>query len=178
LLPFALEEVETIGAILATPVHSEESATRTVLSTTGRRAGLIHIAAHGSFRGDAPLFSHIDLADGPLTTADVFSLELNAGLVVLSACETGRTVVGGGDELTGITRAFLYAGAAGLLVSQWRVEDASTAGLMTRFYREVAQGTGTASALRTAQAASAADGTHPYFWAAFQLIGDDQVMKL
>lgn len=176
-LPYALEEVEAIGAILTAPVHREESARGTLLYTTGRRAGLIHIAAHGSFRGDAPLFSHIELADGPLTTADVFNLELRSGLVVLSACETGRAVVGGGDELAGITRAFLYAGASGLLVTQWRVEDVSTADIMSRFYEEVVQGTRTATALGKVQAASAAAHLHPYFWAAFQIIGDDRVIK-
>jgi CHAT domain-containing protein len=148
-----------------------------VLGRESRHARLIHIAAHGVFRPDAPLFSSIELADGPLTTADIFNLNLHTDLVTLSACETGRSVVGGGDELAGLMRAFLYAGAAGLLVSQWRVEDSSTAALMTDFYRAVAAGATGPAALRAAQAgfltgAMPQNGySHPFYWAGFQFIG-------
>jgi len=176
-LPFVLAEAESVGAVLGAPVCSEGAATRALLQEQGRRAAIIHVAAHGWFRPDAPLFSGIELADGLLSTADVFNLSLRASLVTLSACETGRAVVGGGDELAGLSRAFLYAGAAGLLVSQWRVDDASTAALMTRFYRELAGGAGPAAALRTAQTAlisgelAQSDHAHPFFWAGFQVVG-------
>jgi CHAT domain-containing protein len=92
-------------------------------------------------------------------------------------------VLGGGDELVGMARAFLYAGAAGLLVSQWRVDDGSTAGLMERFYRELTRGSGKAEALRAAQmehiasAGSGDDRSHPFFWAGFQIIGDNQGLR-
>jgi tetratricopeptide (TPR) repeat protein len=177
-LPSTLQEGAAVGAVLGAPVHTEEEATRSLLEKSGKSAGLIHIAAHGSFRPDAPLFSSIELADGPLTTADIFGLNLRAGLVTLSACETGRAVVGGGDELAGLARAFLYAGAAGLLVSQWRVDDASTAALMSGFYRALAAGNDRAGTLRTAQCGFL-DGSmlenghaHPFYWAGFQFIGD------
>ncbi len=182
-LPLTLAEAEAVGAVLQAPVYAEAEATRGRIERDGRRAALIHVAAHGQFRPDAPLFSRIELADGPLTTADIFDLNLNAALVTLSACETGRSVLGGGDELAGMARAFLYAGAAGLLVSQWRVDDAVTAELMTRFYGELAAGAGKASALRTAQVALISAGTpqnghaHPFFWAGFQLIGDDRALS-
>jgi CHAT domain-containing protein len=177
-LPFAIGEARSIATVLDTQPYLEAAATRTVLETEGRNADFIHIAAHGRFRQDAPLFSAIDLADGPLTTADVFGLELKARLVALSACETGRAVVGGGDELIGLTRAFLYAGAASLLVSQWRVDDASTARLMEDFYSELAKGKAPAIALRSAQVAFLHSFTtqtalrHPFYWAGFQIIGD------
>lgn len=178
-LPFTLTEAEAAARVIDAPLYGEATANRAVLRSQGGRASLIHIAAHGRFRADAPLFSAIELEDGPLTTADVFSLDLRAGLVTLSACETGRAVVGGGDELIGLARAFLYAGAAGLLVSQWRVEDSSTAALMTRFYQELAGGAGRAQALRTAQVACLQGERlenrreHPFFWAGFQIIGAD-----
>jgi tetratricopeptide (TPR) repeat protein len=179
-LPEVLAEAEVVGEHLGARVHAEAGATRVRLAEEGRRAALIHVAAHGQFRQDAPLFSSIQLADGPLTTADVFNLTLPAALVTLSACETGRAVLGGGDELVGLARAFLYAGVAGLLVSQWRVEDGSTAALMARFYAALRSGPliGHARALREAQVgflrAAARDGDgrdHPFFWAGFQLIG-------
>lgn len=183
-LPFALEEGEAVAKALRAPLHREEMATRALLESAGRRAGTIHIAAEGRFRADAPLFSHIELADGPLTTADVFNLELQAGLVTLSACETGRSLVGGGDALVGIARAFLYAGAASLLVSQWRAGDATASQLMARFYHALKQGAGAAEALRQAQIAFLSAGmpqngqAHPFLWAGFQITGDGKRLEL
>lgn len=177
-LPSVTDEAVAVGAVLRAIVRTEEMATRGALRSAGSNARTVHIAAHGRFRPDAPLFSAIELADGPLTVADVFSLRLRAELVTLSACETGRAVLGGGDELEGLARAFLYAGAGALVVSQWRVEDTTTAMLMARFYRAVAAGAGQAAALRTAQTAclnskDALPGrSHPLYWAGFQLIGD------
>lgn len=182
-LPFARTEAATVAAVLDSPVHEEAAATRSVLESDGQHADIIHIAAHGRFRPDAPLFSHIELADGPLTAIDIFNLDLRASLVSLSACETGRAVLGGGDELVGLTRAFLYAGAAGLLVSQWRVDDRSTAMLMARFYHELLQGAGAAAALRSAQAGMIGFEheddrySHPFFWAGFQFVGADQSVR-
>jgi CHAT domain-containing protein len=182
-LPYVLHEAETVAAVLGEPARVEQAATRTLLETEGRRARLIHIAAHGRFRADAPLFSQIELADGPLTAADIFGLDLRSALVTLSACETGRSVLGGGDELVGLARAFLYAGAAGLLVSQWRVDDAATASLMARFYRGLSRGVGGAEALRAAQMAHIdaampeSAHQHPFYWAGFQIIGADHTMQ-
>lgn len=182
-LPFAIEEATAVARVLGSSVYQEEAATRSLLETEGRRAGVIHIAAHGQFRPDAPLFSHVELADGPLTTADAFNLDLRAALVTLSACETGRAVLGGGDELAGLARAFLYAGASGLLLSQWRVDDAITAALMTHFYEGLAAGQGAASALRDAQVACISTGSHeggyqhPFFWAGFQITGGNAAIQ-
>jgi CHAT domain-containing protein len=176
-LPYTLDEAAAIGEVIAAPVHLESAATRALLAREGRTAGLIHIAAHGTFRPDAPLFSAVELGDGPLTTADVFNLDLRGALVTLSACETGRSIAGGGDELAGLARAFLYAGSAGLVVSQWRVEDSSTARLMTTFYELLTSGVGPAAALQSAQVASLSpsspncDRLHPLYWAGFQHIG-------
>lgn len=180
-LPHIEEETSAIAGVLSAEVYRDREATRSLLELESRTAGIIHIAAHGSFRPEAPMFSYIQLADGPLTTADVFQLKLRAALVTLSACDTGRVVLGGGDELIGLSRAFLYAGAAGLVVSQWRVDDHSTAALMERFYRHYSQrraSRGPANALRAAQLAlihsdNVQDNAweHPYFWAGFQAIG-------
>jgi CHAT domain-containing protein len=103
---------------------------------------------------------------------DVFNLDLRGALVTLSACETGRGVVAAGDELIGLSRGFLYAGVATLVQSLWRVEDASTAHLMERFYQALCAGRPKGAALRAAQLALLARyPDHPYCWAPFQLIG-------
>ncbi|MBN2004702.1 MAG: CHAT domain-containing protein [Anaerolineae bacterium] len=137
-------------------------------------------ASHGEFRADNPLFSSIALADGWLTTLDIFNLRLSASLVTLSGCQTGRSVIGGGDELLGLMRAFLYAGAASLVISLWSIEDRSTAQLTKAFYRHLVNGQTKAAALRQAQLQflqpddqnGHAIFHHPYFWAPFCLVGD------
>jgi CHAT domain-containing protein/tetratricopeptide (TPR) repeat protein len=176
-LPHTLAEARQVAGQLQGRSLLEEEATRANLEAQAGAARIIHLATHGEFRPDAPLFSTLYLADGPLTTTDVFNLELNASLVTLSACQTGASAVGGGDELVGFSRAFLYAGAASLLMTWWRVEDRATACLMDRFYQALLASRGKPAALRQAQLAllRGEDGDryrHPYFWAPFFLIGD------
>jgi CHAT domain-containing protein len=137
----------------------------------------LHLATHGEFRADNPLFSGLALAGGWLTTLDIFNLHLNADLVTLSACQTGRSLVGGGDELFGLMRAFLAAGAASLVATFWTVEDRATARLMAHFYERLSSGESKGAALRHAQLQFLAEGAdevyrHPYFWAPFFLSGD------
>ncbi len=175
-LPHALVEAQRVAGRLQGVSLLEESATRANLEAQAGAARVIHLATHGEFRPDAPLFSALYLADGPLTTTDVFNLELNASLVTLSACQSGASVVGGGDELVGFSRAFLYAGAASLLMTWWRVEDQATAHLMDHFYQALLDGHRKPAALRQAQLSllHGEEGDryrHPYFWAPFFLVG-------
>jgi tetratricopeptide (TPR) repeat protein len=182
-LPHAVEEAQAVAAMLGGRVVVEQEATPTRLELWAAGCRVLHLATHGDFRPDNPLFSGLALAGGWLTTLDIFRLRLEASLVTLSACQTGRSVVGGGDELLGLMRAFLYAGAASLVLTLWAVEDRSTAELMASFYGQLAHGWGKGAALRQAQLAFAlgqwaGDGreakayTHPYFWAPFYLVGD------
>lgn len=98
-------------------------------------ARLIHFACHGHFSPHDPLGSGLKLADRWLNVREICDLRLRAGLVTLSGCETGRNVVTAGDELQGLSRAFLAAGAAALLVSLWTVQDEAALKLMTDFYK-------------------------------------------
>jgi CHAT domain-containing protein len=171
-LPGALAEARLIGALLPGECFFEADATRTALAERASRYPVLHLAAHGESRPDNPAFAHLKLADGQLSAADVFGLELDGTLVTLSGCETGRSVVAGGDELIGLSRGFLHAGAATLVQSLWRVEDESTARLMGDFYRALRAGRTKGAALREAQLARLAERpAHPYLWAAFQLVG-------
>jgi CHAT domain-containing protein len=172
-VPHVLREAEAVAALLPGACFVEAAATRAALSAAAPRYGVIHLAAHGEARLDSPVFAYVKLADGQLTTADVFNLALDGALVTLSACESGRTVVQGGDELVGLSRGFLFAGASALVQSLWRVEDGSTAWLMEQFYAGLRDGLPAGAALRAAQlAALARYGTHPFWWAPFQLVGD------
>ncbi len=181
-LPYAVQEAQSVASVLQGQVVLEDEATPARLRQVAAGCRILHLAAHGDFRPDNPLFSGLALSDGWLTTLDIFNLRLSASLVTLSACQTGRNVVGGGDELLGLMRAFIYAGAAWGVLSLWAVEDRSTAGLMESFYQKLAEGWTKGAALRHAQLqllaphgrgdVPAETSTHPYFWAPFFLVGD------
>jgi len=110
--------------------------------------------------------------DGRLTAREVLSLDLTADVVVLSACETGRGTLAGGEGIYGLKRAFMVSGARQLVVSLWKVNDAATAELMRNFYRQLASGKPAAEALQHAKLDMLAGPfAHPYYWAAFVLVG-------
>lgn len=179
-LPHAVLEAKAIHDIFGGQLLLEEAASPQRLQEDASSYRVVHVAAHGDFRPDNPLFSGLVLAGGWLTTLDIFGLRLNSSLVTLSACQTGRSTIGGGDELLGLMRAFLYAGSASLVATQWMVEDESTALLMQHFYRRLAAGWGKGRALRDAQLQFLETKTtahpitaHPYYWAPFFLVGDN-----
>ncbi len=181
-LPHTQLEAEKIAGLWGARPLLEAETTLERFTAAAPSSRAIHLATHGDFRPDNPLFSGLALADGWLTTLNIFNMRLNASLVTLSACETGRNVVGGGDELLGLMRAFLTAGAASLALSLWAVEDSSTALLMEVFYRGLKEGQTKGQALRSAQTMLLRGGAghdetlsrayqHPYFWAPFILVG-------
>jgi CHAT domain-containing protein len=148
-----------------------DAATAAALCRQAPQAELLHLACHGEFRGDSPLYSALHLADGVLTAGEIERLPLQAGLVVLSACETALGEAGAGDEGVGLVRAFLIAGAARVLGSLWQVDDADTAAFMQRFHAAWRGGGNAMAALRRAQLEQRARQPHPYHWAAFTLHG-------
>ncbi len=177
-LPHAPAEATAIAQRWQGEARVETAAKLDVVKQAAEKSSLLHLATHGDFRPDNPLFSGLALADGWLTTLDIFNLRLGASLVTLSACQTGRSVIGGGDELLGLMRAFLSAGAASLVSTLWAVEDRSTAVFMNLFYEKLFANQTKAASLQLAQLQFLADGrfatpyTHPYFWAPFFLVGD------
>jgi CHAT domain-containing protein len=141
-------------------------------------ADVVHLSVHGKFNASEPMLSYISLApgggdDGRLTAAEMFGLPLeNSRIVVLSACETGRAEATHGNELLGLQRALLYAGAGTLVLSYWEVDSDATALWMRTFY-EAALTRPIADAARAAlvRVKSNPAYSHPYYWAAFGMIG-------
>lgn len=134
---------------------------------------VIHISCHGGFDWENSLNSGLRLADKDLKMKEIFDLNLSTN--VLSACETGLNGRKPGDELIGLTRAFLYAGAGSLIVSLWSVGAASTFEFMEKFYRKIKEEKMTkAKALQMTQVKFIHDErySNPYLWAPFVLIGD------
>jgi CHAT domain-containing protein len=143
----------------------------------------VHIATHGVLDAMRPQFSGLILSlvgnksddDGFLRTGEVFNLKLGAPLVMLSACETGLGKVKRGEGVTGLSQAFMYAGATTVGVTLWSVADKPTAELMTDFYRRLlGPNTSPSDAIREAQLAmiSGKKYSAPFYWAPFVLVGE------
>lgn len=175
-LPAAGDEAESVAAQLGVwPILGDEATLAYVGSRLGG-AALLHFAGHAHFDEEDPFASGLILAGNEVLSArEVLARSLRSPLVVLSGCETGVQEVRAGDELIGLVRAFLYAGAASLVVSQWRVEDTATSRLMERFYGHLFDGrvrkTSVAQALQAAVLETRAEFPDPYDWASFLLFG-------
>src|SRR5207302_9840060 len=141
------------------------------LRERGSEARFIHIASHGFFRQDNPMFSGIRMGDSYLSLYDLYQLKLPAELITLSGCATGLTAVAAGDELMGLARGLLQAGGKSLLLSLWNVHDRSTTGLMSSFYRQFCGGVNKVQALHRAMQELRKIYPHPYYWAPFKVIG-------
>lgn len=146
-------------------------ATVRTLQTHGPKSRIVHIASHGYFRPESPMFSGIRLGDSYLNVYDLYNLRLPADLVTFSGCATGANTAVAGDELLGITRGLLTAGSRTLLLSLWDVQDQSTATFMNLLYSKISAGVQTIAALRSTMLEVRREYPHPYHWASFVLIG-------
>ncbi|HKF57419.1 MAG TPA: CHAT domain-containing tetratricopeptide repeat protein [Blastocatellia bacterium] len=170
--PRVRDEVVALGSLFPETIQFlSDAATLANLKGAAGDADIIHLACHGSFRADNPLFSSLRLADGWLTVRDSYQLRLNCSLVTLSACETGMSAVAPGNELIGLARGFFSAGSPSLLVTLWTVDDEQTSLLMQKFYASLMAGRGPAAALRDAQIELIRENQHPFFWSPFILLG-------
>ena len=171
LLAHTIDEGQTVSAMLGNaPLLLEADATVERVRASASHCSLLHLATHGVFRADAPLFSAVHLADGWLTAGDLETWRMpRAELVTLSACETGVNQSRGSD-LLGLARGFFGAGARHLVASQWMVDDASTSTLMASFYSALHREGSVAFALQQAQVAAMKQYAHPFFWAGFKVM--------
>lgn len=185
-LRFSREEANAIAAQADGRVMQAldfDAAKERLSSATLRRFTTLHFATHGILDSRRPELSGLVLSlvdkkgkprDGFLRLRQIYALDLDADLVVLSACQTALGKEVRGEGLLGLTRGFMYAGAPRVIASLWRVDDRATALLMSRFYAGLRRGEAPAAALRAAQLDLARDPrwSSPYYWASFQLQGD------
>jgi CHAT domain-containing protein len=200
-LPGAEREAKAIAPLLNTQPLIGSQATKKVVTELLPKARIIHLATHGLLDNVDGIGSAIALApnsissltpplirgaggvspqsdqgvNGLLTAAEIFSLKLNAELVVLSACDTGRGKLVG-DGVVGLSRSLISAGTSSVMVSLWAVSDDSTAVLMTEFYKNIQHNPDKAQALRQAMLTTMRqiEYSNPRQWAAFTLIGEAQ----
>jgi CHAT domain-containing protein len=170
--PLIRDESESVHKILAgSELLMGADANHEVFLNRAVSSRIIHVATHASFRPDNPMFSGIRLGDGYLYLYELYQLRLSAELLTLSGCATGLNVIAAGDELLGLIRGALYAGARALLLTLWEVNDRSTAEFMTSFYRCLPGAESKAEALAQAAKEVRATHPHPYFWAPFVVVG-------
>jgi CHAT domain-containing protein len=132
-----------------TVLRAGASSVEQVLAVLGR-ADVAHLAAHGRFRGDSPMFSSLAVADGPLTVHDLDGLPAAPSVVVLSACDVGRSEVRPGDEVQGVVSVLLGLGTATLVASVLPVPHGLATEVTVGFHRRFAAGIGPARALADA----------------------------
>jgi CHAT domain-containing protein len=175
-LPGAEQEAKAIAPLLNTKPLIGKDATKIAIEQLMPKARIIHLATHGLLDDVRGIGSAIALApsgndDGLLTADQILNLKLNAELVVLSACDTGRGRVTG-DGVIGLSRSLISVGVPSVIVSLWSVPDSPTASLMTEFYRQMQQQPDKAQALRSAMLTTMKQYPNPKDWAAFTLIGE------
>jgi CHAT domain-containing protein len=171
-IPLVNDEVKKLTKLLPNArAVTAKNATFDSFQTGAPNTDIIHLACHGQFRPDNPMFSSVHLADGWVTVRDLYAMRLKAKVVTLSACETGLSKVHAGDEILGLARGFLSAGAKALVLSLWAVNDEATSRLMLEFYSDLQRNGDVAASLRIAQKSFIDRGEHPYYWSAFFVIG-------
>lgn len=186
-LPGTQSEADAIRKLYpSASVLTRENAQESSVIKSAGKYRYVHIASHAFFNDASPMLSSIVLAtpissnvDGYLTGREILSLNLNADLVVLSACNTARGSKNSGEGIVGLSWALFAAGAPAQIVSQWSVDDKATAILMQNFYRGLKKGQTKGGALRNASLSLLKSATgrdakwkHPYYWAPFILLGD------
>lgn len=177
-LPGSETEALVIAKMLNTQALIGSQATETTVAQQMSQSRIIHLATHGLLNEvrlrempGAIALAPTGTADGLLTSNEIMNLKLNAELVVLSACNTGRGKLTG-DGVIGLSRALITAGVSSIIVSLWRVPDHPTSDLMTEFYRQMQGGSDKAQALRQAMLMTMKKYPQPSDWAAFVLIGE------
>ena len=185
-LPWTRSEVEALGRLYPQArLYLDREATEENAKALDRAVEIVHFAGHALLDEALPLNSALALTipehpaagrdNGLLQIWEIFEqVRLDADLVVLSACSTALGRETAGEGLVGLTRAFQFAGARSVLASLWEIDDGSTALFMPDFYRHLRDGRTKDEALRLAQLGwiRSAARAHPFYWAAFQLVGD------
>jgi len=193
-------EVTQIAHLVDGQAFIAENATEEQFRQHAQEPRVIHLATHGFLNDCDPLYSGLvfsrqsrgtenpaggqedsiaENCDGFLHAYEIYNLRLNAELAVLSACNTGRGQLAKGEGVISLARAFKYAGCANVLMSLWQADDEATAQIMQNFYRRLQQGLGKDAAIRQAKLdyLDSNPRSHPFFWGAFVLIGDDRPLK-
>ncbi len=185
-LPGAIAEVKEINDFLNGKIWLEEEASESNFKLNVGAYSIVHLAMHSLLNDTEPEFSELlfnnqkdSLNDGYLTIDEIYNLNLNASMVVLSACSSGSGALQVGEGPISFSRAFSYAGCPSIVMSLWKLPDEATHQIMVDFYRNIKAGDDKDVALRKAQLSyvQTTDDPlykHPFFWGSFVVLGNTQ----
>ncbi|WP_297089567.1 CHAT domain-containing tetratricopeptide repeat protein [uncultured Draconibacterium sp.] len=186
-IPGVIKEVSAISKSVKTTIYSKSEATEENFRKECGKYDILHLAMHAYINDSLPAYSRLAFSqkadsakltnDGWLNTADIYNLNLNAGMTVLSACNTGTGKLQHGEGLMSLARGFLYAGCPSIVMSLWEVEDEAGTQIMTSFYKYLRGGKPKDEALRLAKINYLENSNsrlaHPHYWMSFKCIGDN-----
>lgn len=188
-LPGAEKEVKDIAAIFEAEPFLKSKATKSQFEAVAAQYQILHLAMHAFIEENAPQFSKLLFTqntdgeeDGQLSAHELYNYDLQADLVVLSACNTGLGKMKRGEGLMSLSHAFALAGVPATVMSLWKIPDQTTPALMVRFYQNLKDGLPKNEALRKAKLdylheAKIDQLAHPYYWAGFMLMGDSKPLS-
>lgn len=175
-------EVENINKRLRGNKAFDEHATKEYFIKQAPNYKIIHLATHACINDNNPMLNKIFFSNGSLSAYDLSALNLNAELVVLSACNTGTGKLLEGEGIFSLARNFFITGCKSNLTSLWSVDDCATAQIMNNFYAELQQGKAKDEAIRNAKLSflktADQENSHPYYWAAFIQFGNTSTIKI
>ena len=171
--PGGLELAATLAATISNvTVLSEDDVTEDAFREERPRARVIHLLTSGQMRDDNPMFSTVRFGRSSIHLFDLFQLRLESELVTVSGCSPGLRAEGKGNEIVGLVRSLLYAGARAVLTTLWSVDDSTWSSFARHFYPRVSRGDSLESALQASIASLRRERNDPRFWAPFVLFGD------
>lgn len=185
----AQEEVANVIDIFQGKIYNNEEATETNFKLYSEGFDVLHLAMHTIINDEDPMYSKLVFSmnndttnDGYLNTFEIYNLNLNAQLAVLSACNTGSGKILNGEGIMSLARGFIYAGVPSIVMTLWEVDDKSGADIMTNFYSYLKEGQSKDVALQNAKIKYLSTATqlrsHPYFWSAYVNVGNTKPLRM
>jgi len=178
-----IDEVNIISEIIDSDIYLNDEAEESVFKHEANNYDIIHAALHTEINNKKPMYSNLvfsqstdSIEDGLLNTYEIYGLDINAKLVVLSACESGYGKLNSGEGIMSLARGFFFAGCPSVVMTLWKVEDDQSTKIITSFYKYLAEGKSKIEALRLSKMdylkCSDPLFSHPYFWAGYVNIGN------
>jgi CHAT domain-containing protein len=183
-LPYAKQEAEYVAAITNGKLYENENASETVYKSESGKFDIIHLAMHTILNDKDPMYSTLIFSsekdstdDRYLKTYEVYSIPLQAKMVVLSSCNSGSGVLYSGEGILSLARGFMYSGSKSIVMAMWEIEDRSGTEIVKGFYDNLKKGYTKSSALRKARIHYLKQSdqlrSHPYFWSALVVYGNN-----
>ncbi|MBX2925468.1 MAG: CHAT domain-containing protein [Chitinophagaceae bacterium] len=187
--PFTVKAAQRIGKYIENDLYAEQAAEEAVFKQTAGIYNILHLGTHAEINSTAPLQSRFFLAkplsadsihneDGYLHAYEIYGMDLQAELAVLTACETGAGNITQGEGVMSLAHSFMYAGCPSVIMSLWKIDEKASADIIASFYKHLSEGKTKSEALRLAKLQHIKEtemsSAHPYFWAGMTLVGNEE----